>query len=78
MAPRTMLAAMLLLASHPAWAQRGTGGSSDPTVQPAGDPHGAITSMSKASEPQHKSDHAVTTVPNLVPSTSGSPSDEKR
>ena len=78
MVPTTMLLALLLLAGRSAWAQRVVGGSGDPMVEPVGDPHGAISAMSRASEPQqHKSDHPVT-VPDLVPSTNGSPASGKR
>lgn len=59
---------VLALATAPALAQRDSGASGDPTVKPAGDPHGAIKSMSKASEPGTKLDGATTTVPDVVPS----------
>ncbi len=65
-------AVFLVLTVGPAAAQRGIGGSGDPTVQPAGDPHGAIKSMSQASEAGRKPDHSVTTVPNVVPSATAS------
>lgn len=67
---------LLLLAVAPACAQRDSGASGDPTVKPAGDPHGAIKSMSQASEPGTKLDHATTIVPNVVPSSGSTGSDD--
>ena len=60
-----VLAALALLLSAPAFAQRDTGGTQDPTVKPENDPHGAIKSMSQAADEKSKPDHSVTKVPNL-------------
>lgn len=68
----TLATCLTLLLSTAAWAEDPTGGEagssqkSDPTSTSAGDPHGAIRAMSKASEPDGKPDHAKTTIPDAV------------
>jgi hypothetical protein len=72
-----LAACLLLLVGGAASAQSDSGGEAgsnkqnDPTASSAGDPHGAIRAMSKASEPDGKPDHAKTTIPDSVIPGSG-------